>query len=264
MKQVAAALGTGAAAPREPAGGRERSGARGGGRADGGTGRRDRGRGGTGQVDSAGPKGRGGGSGRSGGRSRHRSGGPRHPSRRGSLSPDGPRRAGASTHAHGPGGPGPGGGDQPSAFEHAKTIAKRMVQAKQERGNPCDGRYPGRWGRRGPRTAQPAACPGEDQALARRLRDQGRRRRAAAPSGRERSYEPDAIVRHGAVNVGIAVALDGGLIVPVLHNADTLGPTHIRIKPNLFYMSRICSWQQCNCKRGETHTKISQEVIAPT
>lgn len=42
------------------------------------------------------------------------------------------------------------------------------------------------------------------------------------------SYEPDAIVRHGEVNVGIAVALDGGLIVPVLRNADTLGLREIR------------------------------------
>ena len=38
------------------------------------------------------------------------------------------------------------------------------------------------------------------------------------------SFEPDAIVRHGEVNIGIAVALDEGLIVPVLHHADTLGP----------------------------------------
>ncbi len=41
-------------------------------------------------------------------------------------------------------------------------------------------------------------------------------------------FEPDAIVRHGEVNVGIAVALDGGLIVPVLRNADTLGLREIR------------------------------------
>ncbi|WP_406693417.1 dihydrolipoamide acetyltransferase family protein [Singulisphaera sp. Ch08] len=43
------------------------------------------------------------------------------------------------------------------------------------------------------------------------------------------SYEPDAIVRHGEVNVGIAVALDGGLIVPVLRNADTLGLREVRL-----------------------------------
>ena len=41
--------------------------------------------------------------------------------------------------------------------------------------------------------------------------------------GLNASFEPDAIVRHGEVNIGIAVALDEGLIVPVLHNADTLG-----------------------------------------
>lgn len=43
------------------------------------------------------------------------------------------------------------------------------------------------------------------------------------------SYEPDAIVEHGSVNIGIAVALDGGLIVPVLQNADRLGLREIRL-----------------------------------
>jgi len=42
------------------------------------------------------------------------------------------------------------------------------------------------------------------------------------------SYEPDAIVIHPEVHVGIAVAIEGGLIVPVLHNADTLGLREIR------------------------------------
>ena len=42
------------------------------------------------------------------------------------------------------------------------------------------------------------------------------------------SYEPDAIVQHGEVNIGIAVALEGGLMVPVLHNADMLGLREIR------------------------------------
>jgi pyruvate dehydrogenase E2 component (dihydrolipoamide acetyltransferase) len=42
------------------------------------------------------------------------------------------------------------------------------------------------------------------------------------------SYETDAIVRHGEVNLGIAVALPEGLIVPVLHRADTLGLREIR------------------------------------
>lgn len=43
------------------------------------------------------------------------------------------------------------------------------------------------------------------------------------------SYEPDAIVQHGEVNLGIAVALDGGLIVPVLAHADQLGLREIRL-----------------------------------
>jgi pyruvate dehydrogenase E2 component (dihydrolipoamide acetyltransferase) len=42
------------------------------------------------------------------------------------------------------------------------------------------------------------------------------------------SFEPDAIVLHGDINIGIAVALEGGLIVPVLRNADTLGLREIR------------------------------------
>jgi pyruvate dehydrogenase E2 component (dihydrolipoamide acetyltransferase) len=48
--------------------------------------------------------------------------------------------------------------------------------------------------------------------------------------GLNASFEPDAIVRHGEVNIGIAVALDEGLIVPVLHNADTLGLIDIRVQ----------------------------------
>ena len=43
------------------------------------------------------------------------------------------------------------------------------------------------------------------------------------------SFEPDALVYHPAVNVGIAVSIDGGLMVPVLQNADTLGLREIRI-----------------------------------
>lgn len=42
------------------------------------------------------------------------------------------------------------------------------------------------------------------------------------------SYEADAILLHNAVNIGIAVALEGGLIVPVLANADKLGLKAIR------------------------------------
>jgi pyruvate dehydrogenase E2 component (dihydrolipoamide acetyltransferase) len=43
------------------------------------------------------------------------------------------------------------------------------------------------------------------------------------------TYEPDAIVQHGDVNIGIAVALEGGLMVPVLHNADQLGLRETRL-----------------------------------
>jgi pyruvate dehydrogenase E2 component (dihydrolipoamide acetyltransferase) len=47
--------------------------------------------------------------------------------------------------------------------------------------------------------------------------------------GLNASFEPDAIVRHGEINIGIAVALEEGLIVPVLHRADTLGLREIRV-----------------------------------
>jgi pyruvate dehydrogenase E2 component (dihydrolipoamide acetyltransferase) len=42
------------------------------------------------------------------------------------------------------------------------------------------------------------------------------------------TFEPEAVVEHEGVNVGIAVALEGGLMVPVLHNAETLGLKEIR------------------------------------
>jgi len=42
------------------------------------------------------------------------------------------------------------------------------------------------------------------------------------------TFEPDAIVQRGEVNIGIAVALEEGLIVPVLHRADELGLIEIR------------------------------------
>jgi len=48
--------------------------------------------------------------------------------------------------------------------------------------------------------------------------------------GLNATYEPEAIVRHGDVNIGIAVALDEGLIVPVIHGADTLGLREIRVR----------------------------------
>jgi len=48
--------------------------------------------------------------------------------------------------------------------------------------------------------------------------------------GLNSSFEPDAIVRHGEINIGIAVALDDGLIVPVLQHADSLGLREIRVQ----------------------------------
>lgn len=49
------------------------------------------------------------------------------------------------------------------------------------------------------------------------------------------TFVGDAIIQHGDVNVGIAVALDGGLIVPVLRNADLLGLKEIRTGSETLY-----------------------------
>jgi pyruvate dehydrogenase E2 component (dihydrolipoamide acetyltransferase) len=51
-----------------------------------------------------------------------------------------------------------------------------------------------------------------------------------AHPGVNASFEPDAIVQHAEVNVGIAVALPNGLMVPVLHDADVLGLREIRVR----------------------------------
>ena len=49
------------------------------------------------------------------------------------------------------------------------------------------------------------------------------------------TFEDNAILRHPDVNVGIAVALEGGLIVPVLRNADSLGLREIRTGSETLY-----------------------------
>lgn len=49
------------------------------------------------------------------------------------------------------------------------------------------------------------------------------------------TFEDNTILRHSDVNVGLAVALDGGLIVPVLRNADTLGLREIRTGSEVLY-----------------------------
>jgi len=51
-----------------------------------------------------------------------------------------------------------------------------------------------------------------------------------AHPGLNATYDPDATVRRGAVNIGVAVALDDGLIVPVIHAADALGLRAIRLR----------------------------------
>ncbi|MDX2038758.1 MAG: dihydrolipoamide acetyltransferase family protein [Isosphaeraceae bacterium] len=47
--------------------------------------------------------------------------------------------------------------------------------------------------------------------------------------GLNASWETDALVIHPDVNVGIAVAMEGGLMVPVIQHADQLGLREIRI-----------------------------------
>jgi|HubBroStandDraft_6_1064221.scaffolds.fasta_scaffold45004_3 pyruvate dehydrogenase E2 component (dihydrolipoamide acetyltransferase) len=44
------------------------------------------------------------------------------------------------------------------------------------------------------------------------------------------SWKDGALERHGDVNVGLAVALEDGLVVPVLHKADTLGLKELAAK----------------------------------
>jgi len=46
--------------------------------------------------------------------------------------------------------------------------------------------------------------------------------------GLNATFEPDAIIHHGEINIGIAVSLEEGLIVPVLQRADELGLVDIR------------------------------------
>ena len=41
------------------------------------------------------------------------------------------------------------------------------------------------------------------------------------------SWKDGAIVRHADINIGLAVAIDDGLVVPVIHRADTLGLAEI-------------------------------------
>jgi len=48
--------------------------------------------------------------------------------------------------------------------------------------------------------------------------------------GLNASYEADALVMHPGVNVGIAVSMEGGLMVPVIQNADALGLREIRVE----------------------------------
>lgn len=68
------------------------------------------------------------------------------------------------------------------------------------------------------------------------------------------SYEPDAIVEHAEVNIGIAVALDGGLIVPVLRNADQLGLREVRLGTDAIVNAARSNTLKPNQMMGGTFT----------
>jgi pyruvate dehydrogenase E2 component (dihydrolipoamide acetyltransferase) len=112
-----------------------------------------------------------------------------------------------------------------------KTIAKRMTQAKQEAPEihvTVDVRVDGLVAARERLNKQLAA-----EKIKLSLGDFVTKASALAlrkHPGVNASYETDAIVVHGEVNVGIAVALPNGLMVPVIHNADSLGLREIRVQ----------------------------------
>jgi pyruvate dehydrogenase E2 component (dihydrolipoamide acetyltransferase) len=56
-------------------------------------------------------------------------------------------------------------------------------------------------------------------------------------AGVNATFEDGVIVQHSEVNVGLAVAVEGGLIVPVLRNADSLALRAIRVASEKLYES---------------------------
>jgi pyruvate dehydrogenase E2 component (dihydrolipoamide acetyltransferase) len=72
--------------------------------------------------------------------------------------------------------------------------------------------------------------------------------------GLNASYEPDAIVIHPEINVGIAVAMEGGLMVPVLRNADQLGLRETRLGTEAIVNATRSSTLKPNQMMGGTFT----------
>lgn len=60
------------------------------------------------------------------------------------------------------------------------------------------------------------------QGFGQRLRDPRVGARPTKMPGVNASFQGDSILEYGAVNIGLAVALEDGLTLPVLHNADSL------------------------------------------
>jgi pyruvate dehydrogenase E2 component (dihydrolipoamide acetyltransferase) len=68
------------------------------------------------------------------------------------------------------------------------------------------------------------------------------------------SFEPDAIVMHPEVNLGIAVAMEGGLMVPVLRNADQIGLRDIRLGTDAIVSATRAGSLKPNQMMGGTFT----------
>jgi pyruvate dehydrogenase E2 component (dihydrolipoamide acetyltransferase) len=136
-----------------------------------------------------------------------------------------------------------------------KTIAKRMVESKQSAPEihvSVDARIDQLLAAREALNARLAAenvklSVGDfvTRAAAQALR---------AHPGVNASYEPDALVLHPEVNIGIAVALEGGLMVPVLRNADQLGLRDIRLGTEAIVNATRTSTLKPNQMMGGTFT----------
>ena len=96
--------------------------------------------------------------------------------------------------------------------------------------------------------------------------------------GLNASYEADAVVMHPEVNVGIAVAMEGGLMVPVLRNADAMGLKEIRtgteaiaaatragtLKPNQMMGGDVHDLQPRHVRRQAVSTPSSTSPRSPS
>jgi pyruvate dehydrogenase E2 component (dihydrolipoamide acetyltransferase) len=68
------------------------------------------------------------------------------------------------------------------------------------------------------------------------------------------TFEEGAILLHPEVNVGLAVAVEGGLIVPVLKNADALALRAIRVASETLYQAARLMKLTADQMNGATFT----------